>query len=351
MPVYFDEDRGTYFCKFYYEDWTGKQKQKLKRGFVRKRDAKEWERVFLNKYQKSPDMTFRELSDLYFEDYKSHRKASGYKKQKCVCDKHILPYWEVKRINEITAADVRHWQNIIRNMEMSESYKHDIKKLFSMILNFAMRYYGLHSNPCQITEPIGRSNVRRLDFWTREEFDTFMTTVQALPVRVAFMVLFYTGMRCGELLALTLGDFNMAAGTLSVSKTYHREHGEDIITTPKTDNSDRIITLPAFLLDILKDYTGRIYGLESDDRIFQNVTPRKLKTAMTNGSKSAGIKPIRIHDLRHSHVSLLIDMGFSSFLIAERIGDTPDMVNKVYGHLYPNRHKEVADKLNLLVSQ
>ena len=91
--------------------------------------------------------------------------------------------------------------------------------------------------------------------------------------------------------------------------------------------------------------------MQTEDRIFQPVTQSKLQTAIKNGCEGTGIKRIRIHELRHSHVSMLIDMGFTPFLIAERIGDTPEMINKVYGHLYPNRHQEVADKLNKLVSK
>lgn len=69
---------------------------------------------------------------------------------------------------------------------------------------------------------------------------------------------------------------------------------------------------------------------------------------MKKGAAATGLSRIRIHDLRHSHVSLLIDLGFSPYLVAERIGDTVDMVQKIYGHLYPNRHQEVADRLQAL---
>ena len=108
---------------------------------------------------------------------------------------------------------------------------------------------------------------------------------------------------------------------------------------------------PITLVDILKEYISHLYDMQQDDRLFSLVTPQKLKTAIKNGCESTDIKCIKIHELRHSHVSMLIDMGFTPFLIAERIGDTPEMINKVYGHLYPNRHQEVADKLNKLVSK
>ena len=167
-------------------------------------------------------------------------------------------------------------------------------------------------------------------------------------MHAAFQVLFYTGMRCGELLALQIKDFDAAKKSINICGTYHRYDRTDIITDPKSDNSKRVITIPDFLVEELQDLLQKIYSPEPTDRIFQPVTPIRLRTAITIGSAATEIKRIRVHDLRHSHVSLLINMGFPALLIAERIGDTVDMVNKIYGHLYPNRHREVADQLEKL---
>lgn len=104
-------------------------------------------------------------------------------------------------------------------------------------------------------------------------------------------------------------------------------------------------------MQTIKGYTDRIYGISDKDRVF-TFTKSLIGGNMKRGAASAKVQCIRIHDLRHSHVSLLIEMGFSPHLIAERIGDSVQMVNNTYGHLYPTKHKEVADKLNeLLVSK
>lgn len=122
-----------------------------------------------------------------------------------------------------------------------------------------------------------------------------------------------------------------------------------MITSPKTQNSIRSIPIPEFLCNKLQTYISKNYGMRQSDRlfIFSDNAPRRT---LARVCKSSGVKQIRLHDIRHSHVSLLIDLGFPAMLIAERIGDTVDMVNTVYGHLYPNRHEEVADKLQELVS-
>lgn len=217
-------------------------------------------------------------------------------------------------------------------------------------MNYAVKYYGLKSNPCQVTGGMGKAGVRRLEFWTNDQFTAFIKTVNDDVMRLAFMVLFYAGIRCGEMLALTPSDFDQDAGTLRINKTYHRYDRTDVITSPKTANSNRVVSIPQFLTDAIQSCIERIYGLESNSRIFYSVTPQKMETAMKNGASAANIPRITLHGLRHSHVSLLIDMGFTTYLIAERIGDSPDMVNRVYGHLYPNKHVEVANKLQGLVS-
>ena len=105
MPAYYDESTKTWFCKFYYTDYTGAKKQKKKRGFKLQREAKEWERAFLERLQGTPNMTFQALYDLYIED-KSHRiRQSTLDNTKCVFNTHILPYFKNKPINSITPTD------------------------------------------------------------------------------------------------------------------------------------------------------------------------------------------------------------------------------------------------------
>ena len=106
MPTYFDETQKTYYCKFYYTDWTGQRRQKLKRGFPRQRDAKDWERNFLQMQQGTPDMTFQALYDLYLEDIMHRLKQSTIRNKRAPYERYIVPYFKEKHINEITPADI-----------------------------------------------------------------------------------------------------------------------------------------------------------------------------------------------------------------------------------------------------
>lgn len=348
MPIYKDETTGTWYCKFYYTDYTGARKQKLKRGFKLQRDAKEWERVFLEKMQGTPDMTFQALYDLYINDMSHRLRENSVDGKKNVFKNRILPYFKDKPINAITAADVRSWQNEQISLGYSDAYLDRIQNMLTTIFNYAVNYYNLPSNPCNKAGHMGK-RTRSHKFWTVEEFNKVMTSVTDPAASTALQVLFYSGMRFGELLALTLQDFDFTANTINITKSLqHRAKAGDLITPPKTDNGIRCISMPSTIMQLVHDYTQRIYGLSATDRVF-TFTKSLISGNMTRGAATANVQRIRIHDLRHSHVSLLIDMGFTPHLIAERIGDTVQMVNNTYGHLYPTKHKEVADKLNELI--
>ena len=138
MPTYYDESKKTYFCKFYYVDWTGQRKQKLKRGFPRSKDAKAWEREFLQKQQGSPDMTFQALYNLYIADMEHRLKESTMQNKKYTYGKHIVPYFKDKTINQITAVDIRNWQNKIISSGFKETYQRQIYNQLNAVLNFAV---------------------------------------------------------------------------------------------------------------------------------------------------------------------------------------------------------------------
>ena len=161
----------------------------------------------------------------------------------------------------------------------------------------------------------------------------------------AFQMLYWCGIRRGELLALTPADFDFENSTVRINKSYQRLHGEDVITTPKTKKSNRTIKMPKFLCEEMQDYLKMLYGLKKKDRIF-TITKSYLHHEMDRGAKEAGVKRIRIHDLRHSHISLLIDMGFSAVAIADIVGHESIEITYRYAHLFPSKQTEMADKLD-----
>ena len=193
---------------------------------------------------------------------------------------------------------------------------------------------------------MGKSKGREMLFWTKEEYQKFAEVMMDKPLSFyAFELLYWCGIREGELLALTPKDFDFQRQTVSITKSYQRIRGKDVITDPKTPKSNRVIQMPEFLCEEIQDYIKSLYGLKETDRMF-TVTKSYLYREMDRGSVRANIKRIRVHDLRHSHVSLLIEMGFSALAIADRVGHESIDITYRYAHLFPTRQKEIANKLN-----
>lgn len=133
---------------------------------------------------------------------------------------------------------------------------------------------------------------------------------------------------------------------LRINKSYQQIKGKDVITTPKTRKSNRVLTLPDFLAEEMQDYISRLPYLKVDDRIF-TITKSSLHHEMDRGCRETGVKRIRVHDLRHSHVSMLIEMGFSAVNIANRVGHESVKVTYRYAYMFPNKDLMIAKKLNI----
>lgn len=349
MPAY--KDHGMWFASFYYTDNDGIRKKKLKRGFKLQREALAYERDFLERQEGTPEMTFAALYDLYMADCAARLRPTTYAGKKFLFERHILPYFKAKRINEITPANVRRWQNTLITAKHDEhgtgpapytkTYLKTINNQLSAVFNFAVKYYKLPQNPARVCGSMGKKSADAMKFWTLDEFRQFLTAFpDGSPQAVIFSLLFWSGMRSGELLALTPADFDTAAGTVSISKTYSDLCG-GIVQDPKTPKSKRVIPLPPFLVEMVAAYLPKLYGLGRHDRIF-DVSKYALHKWLRAGCQRSGVALIRVHDLRHSHASLLIDQGFSPLLIRDRLGhENIETTLQTYSHLYPSN----TDKL------
>lgn len=160
-----------------------------------------------------------------------------------------------------------------------------------------------------------------------------------------FELLYWTGIRCGELLALTPSDFMLESSRLRINKSYQSLRGVDTVTDPKTPKSVRTIVMPAFLRDEMAGFIEMRDDVALDERLFA-VTKHFLAHEMERGCKASGVKRIRIHDIRHSHVSLLIEMGFSALAIAGRMGHEAVDITYRYAHLFPTKQDEMAAALD-----
>ena len=306
MPAYKDSKQGTWYASFYFENWQGVKQKKLKRGFATKKDALAWEREFLLQQAADLTMTFEAFVEIYITDKKKRLRENTWSTKEHIIRTKILPYFKEKRLSEIKPRDVIAWQNEMLNYRdkngkaYSPTYLKTLHGQLSAILNHAVRFYGLKSNAAATAGCMGSEKHKEMLFWTKEEYLKFAEAMMDKPQSYyAFEVLYWCG-----------------------------------------------IQMPQFLTDEIRDYLKSLYKVQPDQRIFE-VTKSYLHHEMDRGAKAAGVKRIRIHDLRHSHVSLLIEMGFSALAIADRVGHESVDITYKYAHLFPSKQQEMAQKLDM----
>lgn len=354
MPVYKYKTKSgavKWYASFWYVDWTGKRRKKKKEGFDKKGDAQAFEREFLLKNSRSCDMSFASLVELYRADAKHRVREGTQETQNSIIDKWLLPFFGELKVDEIDAVTIRNWQNEVMSAinprtgkKYADTYIRSMNSRLSAIFNYAVMYYGLKSNPCRPAGFMGKKKAGKMKFWTTDEFNLAMEHVSQWSFKVAFLIMYWTGLRVGECLALQVRDI-LPSKVIRVTKTYHRKDGEDTHGPPKTENSYREAPMPDFLYDEVMRYINALYEVGPKDRIFY-CTKGTLNHELTQAAKLAGVKRIRVHDLRHSHAALLVELGYNIVVVAERLGDTVEVAMSTYSHLYPNKLEAVAADLD-----
>ena len=340
--------KGLWDVQFYYQDYTGTRRKKHKRNFPTKREAVEFVEQFKMKQSQDVGMSFKSFTEIYLNDMDVRLRLNTMKTKRYLIELKILPYFENKTLSEITANDVRLWQQELIKQGYKATYLKTINNQLSAMFNYAVRFYGLTKNPCAIAGTIGASKADEMDYYTLDEFNAFVECLNDKPMSYyAMQVLYWTGIRCGELLALTYEDIDFEKKTLHITKSLQRIDGKDVVTSTKTKKGIREIALPDQLVDMLEEYTAMLYGKASNDRLFL-FTKHYLENEMKRGAKLSGMKKIRLHDLRHSHASLLISkLGAQPLLVAQRLGhERIQTTLSTYSHMYPEQGRELADKLN-----
>ena len=199
MSAYKDKTQGTWYVSFRYIDWTGKKTQKLKRGFKTKKEALNYEKEFIRKTAADMKMEMGSFIEVYFEDKRKELKENSIRNKQHMMNKHIVPYFGTRKMNEITPADVIQWQNTIQEKGYSKTYERMIQNQLNALFNHAQKIYNLKENPCKKVKRMGKSDADKLEFWTKEEYDRFITVIDpGSEDYLIFEILFWTGIREGD---------------------------------------------------------------------------------------------------------------------------------------------------------
>ena len=199
MSAYKDKTQGTWYVSFRYIDWTGKKTQKLKRGFKTKKEALNYEKEFIRKTAADMKMEMNSFIQVYFEDKKNELKENSIRNKQHMMNKHIVPYFGTRKMNEITPAEIIQWQNTIQEKGYSKTYERMIQNQLNALFNHAQKIYNLKENPCKKVKRMGKSDADKLEFWTKEEYDRFITVIDPESEDyLIFEILFWTGIREGD---------------------------------------------------------------------------------------------------------------------------------------------------------
>ena len=349
MPSYKDTKANTWYCKFYYQDYEGNRKQKWKGGFLLKREADAWEREFLRTKNFQPDMLFSTFLELYDSDTSPRVREHTLQTRRYNVKNHILPFFADMPLNGIDAKTIVSWQNKLIKKGLAQKTLTNIHKCLSAIFNHAVRFYGLKNNPCKVagsprlTDQISKP----MRFWTLEEYRSVIQHIDDIKAKTAIMLLYYSGMRKGELLALTWDKLDLEECTVTIDTSYQRLNGQPVITATKTGIA-RTIMLPEQVIEQLKTYKAACYRPEDSDFVF-HWEKRFIEQGIKIGSEVSGVKRIHVHGLRHSHASLLIQMGVNIVLISKRLGhEKVSTTLDTYSHFFPTEEKSVIERLNTI---
>ena len=353
MAVSKHKRRDTWYASFYYQDWTGERRRKKKEGFATKKEALAFQREFLERSAGQCTMSFASFAKIYLNYCQKRVKPSTYTTKEVAFRRYLLPYFSELAMADIEPRQVHSWQEQLAQdaAHLSGGYKKYIHSQLAAVFHFAERYYYLGRNPlkqCSAPDGNDENERRKMRFWTLAQFKSFAGELyRKSPEYVIFHLLFWTGLRRGEMLALRPESFDFEQKRLTIERNLVYIKGIKHMTTPKTKYSRRSICLPDFLLDMVDSYIKRS-KIAQGSRIF-DVHPSKLGRCIRRICKEIGLPPISLHGFRHSHASMLIEQGVQPLLIAERLGHRDVQVTlKVYSHLYPHKHRALAEQLNRL---
>lgn len=338
-----------YYVTFYYHDWTGKNVKKKKSGFKTQAAARQWEIDFRASIAGTSSMLFRDLFKQYMDSKTGTVKPNTIERETTTATLHILPTFGLMAINTITAKTIDNWQQ----ENIKAGYAPSTIRLFRTILSSTFRYAiargYLLNNPVSLAHSIRDNSLTPSDrarYWTQEQFARFITCGM-MPKYIAFFsLLFWTGCRFGEACALRVCDINLEEGYIHITRTRSRYKGGYIFQSPKTKNGIRKVSIPTHLAMILADWIKRT-GAKGNDLLFETHEVWATSAYMKKRAQALGIPPIRIHDLRHSHASMLIHLGVPAIAIRDRLGHASIKTTMdIYGHIYKDSGKDIAALLS-----
>lgn len=345
------ETTGSYTVRCWFRDWRGQRRQKVKRGFEKLKDAKQWEREFQSMEQKQI-LDMDTLIAAFIKDLDTKQATGKLKPTTCATKKlniqnHITPFFKGATTEHITREVINEWIVDIgrkREKPFSSATVNIIRNLLSQIFDYGIKHYNLKYNPVKESDaPTQFKSDTRATHWEIEEYERFYNSLESESLRTLFNILYWGGLRIGEALALTPGDIQ--PNTITINKTLvYNNVDEPYSSTPKTKNSYRQVVIPTFLYEQIVSYIASIENLKETDRIFpfKRGTPHYwMKTKI----KELNLPMASLHTMRHSYITNMLSVNEDYAVAAAQAGDTPSTIFRNYAHARKQAVINSVDKL------
>lgn len=361
---------------FVIEVGEGKERRRVKRrGFKLKQDALEAERNLLNELKKGLDLNasktlYRDFMHDYLRDKKAKVKTQTLETYSSLVDKHILPSLGDLQLGEITPRHIQNLYNdIIESGRLSGENLQKVHTLINESLKKAAGWDMIIKNPAAVVDR-PKATPKEMLYWTDEESHIFLEAAKGDNLYCGFLLAITTGMRQGEILGLRYQDIDFKNRTISVRQVLNH-NGKSIEPGAKTASGIRAIGIDKFTAMELEKLSHRVKEEKMKNRdIYQDngllictslgtpLSPRNLNRSFyriiekvnagiaqskQNGEQMDFLKKIRFHDLRHTHVVMLLKMRENSKRIAERMGWSSIKMLDRYSHITPHMQQETAD--------
>ena len=334
---------------------NGNEKNMRLSGYKTRKEAEKAYADYLHgtiqpKDEKEDDITFEKLTGAYLRYHAERVKPSSFYEAKNKINKHILPTFGEKLVKDIRPLDVLNWQSSLTDQGYAFKMKNILRMYLNSIFSYGEKYYDLPNPVKKVDGFRDRSIKPEMNVWTIEQFNRFLEVVADEELRALFTLLFYCGLRKGEALALTWGDYDFDRHRLRINKSITRKEDGKAwsVTTPKNSHSVRTILVPdavdTALTALYKRQSTKAFIFGNDRPLAENTLTRQFKTLTTK----AELPEIRIHDLRHSCASHLLSnengQAVSPVAVAKYLGHTVEMLLTTYAHILPNGEEEIVKK-------
>lgn len=300
------------------------------------------------------ELKFKAAYEQYLIYIESRQKEQSKKTLKERFENKILPYFKDYDIYKLKELDYVNFQNFIESFNYSNNYKKNLHYLFTSFLDYCIRFYDLDKNVARLVGPYKYKNeIKVTKFYTIKEFKKFIKYVDNNIYKQFFNLMFFTGTRPGEAMALRFSD--LSNRIIFINKTID-EHGCRLVNSPKTKSSIRKIEIDKKLYkDLLK--LKQYYIKKYDDKNYdyyifggmKPLSPTTINRYKIKACKLANIFPIKLHEFRHSHATLLVQKKIMINEVSRRLGHSDVTITlNTYTHTDKMQEKRVIKTLNFL---